>query len=376
MRLAALSLMLFLSAGYPVASERCEYPDVFASTFAPPFNQVGEFRIELRPPDYRNPASVQHHLVFATVWGRLLSSELPHHGAGKCRALTGSWMFPDLRVLLAEKPLPGNDKEADSSDCISALRAMLQNAHPGKQEIEQAFSLEARRLSPRGSDVVGAATHTGNILRSALREIYDFGTVMHALVSTGPGTFEGLDAGAFLAWLERQRSAGAMKLTPLRFCGPEIDPTLPTGTGAARLPYSGTVAPGALTLTMGARVPASARLPRHVVIVGKDPVVGFSQSADAALGKYCNQQHTFVIDQGLPSEVTATVRIQCWRSLFYEDSWTAFFCDPSDCTSARLTEIAMQRIANDPDVTAMAKNTTVNGRNRGPYLVNVKTAHE
>lgn len=363
-------LVCFAGSSQSFSDEPCEYPDIVGPMLAPLENQAGEFRIALEPPDYGDLRSTQQHLVFSTIWARLLSSSLARQTDGQCSADISRSLYPDLRVFLFAKP-PAK-AAIDPSSCFSTLKNLLQRTQFSTSEIKQISSQESAARLNRMANPAGAAIDASNILTGALAQVYRIDSVMHALVTIGPETFQSLDPAAFLGWLQHQQGRGRIGLAALRFCGPEIDPSSATATGAERLPPSETIPPGKLTISIKSGGLIIARFLRNVVIVGEGPVVNFSRSTPPAIEKFCNREHALALDPDLSPRVTAIVRIRCLRSVFYGDSWTIFYCDPSDCGSQRQAETAMTTIAIDSDVLALAKGAFTDRPPKGPYMVYVE----
>jgi hypothetical protein len=80
-------LGLVMMPVHSIAEEPCQYPSTFGAMVVAPQNRLGEFSIPLQNPDYREPRSVQQHLVFATVWARFLRSELRRQTENRCSAV-------------------------------------------------------------------------------------------------------------------------------------------------------------------------------------------------------------------------------------------------------------------------------------------------
>jgi len=365
----------FLTTGYSISNEGCEYPNVFSPTFTPPKNRIGEFRISLEPPDYQNAKSVQDHLAFSTTWAELLISRLANQTNGRCSANISVSLFPDLRVVLSETPSPSTLGNAPSH-CIEALTEILRNATPDNNSIKQAALLEARGLMRRISNPASDLMSASNILTAALNRIYDAGTVMHALVSIEPGTFQSFDVISFITWLKRQRLARRLELDPLRFCGRDVDPGSPIETGAQRLPYSSTIASSPLVLPIRIGGPLFSGQLRYAVIVGEGAAVNFSRATAPAIEKYCDQERTIAWDMDSVPHAIKAVRIRCLRSVRFNDAWTVFYCDPKDCTSEQQAEVAMREIENDSDVILLAKGGGTNMVARGPYVIAIKVTAE
>lgn len=371
--LSAESKAQSADVGNSILDERCEYPSVFGNMLVPHEKRLGELRITLSPPDYQSAASLQRHLAFSSIWAQLLSAELRTQTGGQCSAVIGPDLFPDLRIYLTRNR-SGRDKGADLSMCVYALQEALVKSRFDRQSITMAASAEARRKLQRISNPAGAGAiiNANNILDIALAYIYESHTVMHALVSLGPEVYEALDVNDFVGWVQAQRSAVRLGLSPLAMCAPDTEQrSSQVRAATGRLPYSGIIPPAPLTLSVNADTPDMMRLLRHAVIVGNGPAIANSRFSTPATDKYCNQTRAFTIGRDSGSDVAIPVHIRCLRAVVHNnDGWTVFFCDPVDCTESAAEE-AMAAIASDNDVLDHAKDDEKK-HPRGPYLIKVE----
>lgn len=359
-----LLIVFFSITSHSTGNERCEYPSFFGSVIAPPERQLGEFRVELQRPAYNDRRAVQDHLVNSTVWARSLISRLAHKTSGSCGALVSA-PFPDLRVFLRRGP-PREGRDS-SLDCAVVLQGML-NSAPDAGDIARVATDEASRLLKTRSAPAGPPIEASNILKGLLTKIYDENSLMHALVSVDYEAFQSFNLDNFQAWVRSQQAARTLQLTPLRFCGPEIDSSSARDTGAQQLPLSRTIPAQAIDYSIEENGPIAGRWLRRVVIVGEGAAVANSRSERPALAKYCSKTHKVE-----SSSTIVNVKAKCVRDLLFDDSWIAFYCDPADCRSEHETEAAINKIASDPDVLALAKDNLTEGKPRGPYIVHIIT---
>jgi hypothetical protein len=361
----AFIFALFTSTNPSFSGDRCENPSVLGSLLTRPENRAGEFRIALAAPDYYSTASVQQHLLFSTVWGHLLSSELVAQTDRRCTAVIGPFLFPDLRVFLRQNRSQFG-AGVDPSLCIGALREFLSRSQPSAEAIQKTTAEEARRKLLSASNSSGAMTDAQNILMRALAYIYDANTVMHALVSTDPIRFQSIESDAFLAWLQRQREKGYNLLNALQMCASNDGSQQPENITPV-LPHSSIVSPRTIKLPIRRSGEAWTRFLRHVVIVGHGQAASNSQVKTAATEKYCNQERAFATELGTDTKL----RVRCLHAVVHHEAWTVFFCDPTSCASERAMETVATTIVSDPDALAVATANARRGEARGPYLVMV-----
>ena len=358
----AVALPVMGAAG---AEEECEYPDVGGAYLAKPDKQAGDFRITFNPPDYRDAAAVRRHFVFATVWARMLKSELAVRSQRRCSAFFQLVGYPDLHAYLIIDPAGIG---VDRSICVRTLQDIIVTSRPSAAAVRKNAEEEASggmhwfSYRPTWDPM--------NVLYTALTHIYRPDTVMHSLYAIRPQSFRSLDANAFRAWLEDQWEAGRrIGVRPPALCSLDKGPQ-GMRPRAAKLPYSSIIPPGIVSIPANDVVGSSPRL-RHGVVVGHHGIAnGWTfPLVTVTTRKYCERDLTLPGD-GEPSFPT-TVRISCLWSVSYDnDSWTLFFCE--DCPSPQAVDAAMTTIANDPDVIALALSHAVNGQPRGPYLITIE----
>jgi hypothetical protein len=349
------------------AEEECEYPSLAGAVLAKPEKQAGEFWITFHPPDYRDAAAVRRHFVFATVWARILNSELAVRSKHQCSAFMTLLRYPDLHAFLIIDP---GGVGVDRSICVRTLQDIIVSSRPSAAVVRKNADEEA------SGGMHWFSHHPTwdqlNVLVTALTHIYRPNTVMHSLYAIGAQSLRSLDANAFRAWLEDQWEAGRrIGVRPVKLCSLEEGPQ-GMRPRAAKLPYSSLIPPGVVRIPANDIVGSSPTL-RHGVVVGHHGLLSgwLFPLVAVTTGKYCGRDLTLPGDgepgQGFP----VTVRISCRNPVAYDnDSWTLFYCE--DCPSRQGVEAAMSAIASDPDVIALALSHAVNGQPRGPYLVTIE----
>jgi hypothetical protein len=367
-RAAALVAVVLPAISAARADEECEYTHVGGSYLAKPDNQAGEFRITINAPDYRDPAAVRRHFVFATVWARMLESELAIRSKRQCSAFMTLERYPDLFAYLIIDP---GGIGIDRSICVRTLQDIIVTSRPSAAAVRRIAEEEA-------SDGMHWFSHGRTwdplgVLITALTHVYRPGTVMHSLYAIGPQALRAMDVTAFRTWLEDQWAAGRrIGVRPVKLCSEGRPQAM--RPPSAMLPYSSLIPPGIVRIPATDVIGPSPVL-RHGVVVGHHGILNgwlFPLVTVTTL-KYCERDLTLPGD-GEPSFPTA-VRISCRRLTAYDnDSWTLFYCQ--DCPSPRAVEAAMTAIANDPDIVALALSHAVNGQPRGPYLVTIEPEAE
>jgi len=370
---------LFISAKESFSGGECEYPEYFSTLLVPSDSRLGEVQIVLGAPDYDDVAALQQHLSYATILGTLISSALKDQTRGLCNAVIAPARFPDLHAVLFMTDAP-SATETNRSLCLRVLQDNLLESQPDEASVRKIASSKADGMLRAIASPGGLPTDVAHdILRNALRYIYDVDTVMHALVSVDHETFQSFDAFGFLVWLRNQQSAGTLRFISIptldRGCGGNRRHGDLRGAHASKLPYSAIMPPGAVKILMRRKGPALNRALRHVVVVGNDRGHANAPLLSPAADKFCNRERTFAIAEDSGTAVVATVWIRCLAETFYAaDSWVVFFCEPNDGISENAAEKIMKTIANDPDVLALAGSGTGNKQPRGPYVVNVNLA--
>jgi hypothetical protein len=194
---------------------------------------------------------------------------------------------------------------------------------------------------------------------------------MHALISIDQGTFR-FDPNQFLEWLQGQRSApGVLDVVPIRTnCEVKLNESISGPASAKRITYSTTIAPRLVQMSLGASGSRLDSVLRHMVIASNDQAVPNAPIVSPATEKYCDREHSVLLD--LNASSTMTVRIRCWTQGFFEtDGWTVFYCDAKDCTSDDAARAVARAIASDPDFAAFAQGSSKSRQSRGPYLVSI-----
>lgn len=370
--LASLVAAMLFAPSHSLADGKCAYPEVYAG-FVRPENRLGEFRIKLDPPDYKNDISAQQHLVFSRIWGKVLADELRVATRGSCEAMTSAAIFPDLLAfIIINVPL---GREADRIKCTGAMQNVLSQSQPTLEIIKQMAIEEALAERLWSEDPGHFTSEAGDILKRSLQSIYVAKTVMQRLASVGASDFESVDIASFQGWLQRQQATATIEEHGIPRCTIG-DLSEPLSKPEPESPLDSSVVPPQsmnLRISVGKENPP--RLLRHVVILGlNNPdwmLAGMTaQIPGPVIEGYCNRQRTLATDNG--RSVTATVR--CLHVVQLVKPWVVLFCDPTECSSdADARDVAIA-IANDPGILALARENKENGQPKGPYLVNVEIA--
>ena len=257
--------------------------------------------------------------------------------------------------------------------CLGALQDAISQPERDTSVIKKAasdeISLVQRWSESRGNFIVEA----DNILKQAMRSIFDYGTTMEALASVGALEFQEINDKIFEEWLRNQRVS--FKIARIKFskCN-ENSETLPDQEQIAeiyRFPNSSVIKPGVVNIRAATR-DKDAMLHKLVVIGLKTPsfLPGVTAAVHAdVLTRYCNRERTF-FDNSRNDEITVTVR--CLRVVELTRPWVVLFCDPKDCSTKESAEIIASAIAEDPAILAWVQANTENSQPIGPYLVNVE----
>jgi len=365
-----IAFSAYAGVGYSSYEGACEYPDYLGSMLVSPELRLGEFRIVLPTPDYRDSATIQKHLAFSTVLANLLSTELRDRTKGLCEATITPSLYPDLKAFLFST---SDLKQGDRSICARALREAVSQSRPSEKAIKAIADLKAKTMVQKKSDPGGFANTADAILVNSLAQIYDVDTVMHALVSVDERAFQSIDPHGFIEWLDNWRTSGLDEAVQIRTnCKPEIDGrSLSVTKLSSRLPYSAAIPSGLVKISMTADSIRQSRVLRHAMIADSDIRPNLPLSNPAA-EKYCNREHVFPVDGKLQTTV-----IRCLSETFYYiDSWTIFYVEPREEISEDAVEKIMTAIANDPDVLELAQGNRKEEKPRGPYLVEVQVTGE
>jgi hypothetical protein len=345
--------------------EKCEFPGQIGDWLVAPGNRGGEYRIKLSIGSLSNADVIRRHLLNATVFARLLTTQLRADTGKSCDAGISS-IFPDLRAYLIDES-PVAKADAGPSRCGAALIKAAQSM-PTPSSVSAAAAKEGNW---RSSLISGGGIYITaiNILEGALRQIYVPDSFMHTLVSVDASAYSSFDTEDFLKWLRTQQVEGGPTVSKIPICGSDVDPTEPgVDHPWQRLPASAVAASGTIRLSTEITGPVAIPALRHVVVVGDKRAAPDVASSSLAFHNYCDREHVF-------SKVGAA-RIRCFGlSPNYVASWIVLFCDPSDCSTESVAEAVMAGVAEDPTIDASGKESAANGQPRGPYLIHVETSH-
>jgi hypothetical protein len=208
-------------------------------------------------------------------------------------------------------------------------------------------------------------TEAETIQNESLKHIYVEDSAMHALVSVGAKDFETISAAEFIEWLQSQRSAGGMRLTPLVMCksDDDVSKARPSNGG---MPYSNTIPPQVISLA----IPKPQSAPRkifHAVMVGVAYRPEYAPQESAVERKYCSRENTFS-SGATGNSFTAWTRCLV-QNVHNTDTWVTIFCIAESCPSAELAENVAVAIANDSELVTLGKDSAQNNQPRGPYLI-------
>jgi hypothetical protein len=348
----------------------CGLPNTYGTAIIPIKNQLGEFLIYLKPPEFRDRNSIREHLIFSRLWSRIIRSNLRAKTRDACDAILDASFFPGLSAyLMTETP---HNVLSDRAACLGALQDAITQPELDALMIKKAATDEmsaAQRWSEsRGNFIVEA----DNILKQAMRSIFDYGTTMEALASVGALEFLEIDNQGFEEWLQKQRAS--FKIARINFLkcngNPEALPDQEQIADIYRFPTSSAIKPGAINIKAGQQ--KDAMLHKLVVIGLKTPsfLPGMTTVVQAdVLTGYCNRERTF-FDDSRSREITVTVR--CLRVVELTRPWVVLFCDPKDCSTKETAENIATAIAEDPAILALVQANMENSQPIGPYLVNVE----
>lgn len=351
------AVILVATTGQALCAPKCEYPGVNSGLLV---------SIALRPPQNREPKSVQQHLIFSQILSRLIKPVLSNKTRGVCRIVIwpSVFHFPDMQAHFIFDHAPVDiDMQATLPLCKAALESILLEHQPRSDAVSRIAAQESGLSvlfdKPSGEIVADA----GRVLHKALGQIYQPDSIMHALVSTSAFDFESVNPDIFLQWLSQQRVAGR-PATEHVFC-PQNPGAEGQDTSFETNDYVASPTQSAGRLNVGfsrAEMGAMSATLHHTVVVNLSPRTG-----ELATKKYCNQTHSFI--SAVPGDPPFLARILCRREVQFGEFWVIYFCDPQDCTSDR-ARIAADSIAHDPEISGMARKDP-DGVARGPYLIDL-----
>jgi hypothetical protein len=350
----------------------CALPNNFGAALIPPENRLGEYFVELKPPQYGNRDAVRDHFRFSRLWSRILRSSIKAKTHDSCDAVVDASFFPNLSAYLINN-WP-RDPISDKTRCVDALQAGLQESEQDPAAIRAAASDEASALQRWSNSQGSFIVEADNILKRSMQLIYRYGTIMESLASVEIADFQEIEPAAFRRWLQEQHSYLRVARIEFSDCAGGSG-MLALGADRAivdRLPESTALDPGSISLKMSDQ---NGNSPLHsAVIIGLRtppfhlPGATAAVQADVLTG-YCNRERTFSeeVDR---REVTVTVR--CLRVVELTRPWVVLFCDPKDCTTKHSAQAVAGAIVGDPEIVALARANAEHMRPVGPYLINLQ----
>jgi hypothetical protein len=350
----------------------CGLPNTYGAALIPAANQLGEFLIELKPPEYRDRNSVREHFVFSRLWSRILSSNLQARTHNACDAILDASFFPSLWAYLMVGTPRG--VVSDRAKCLDALQSAIAQSEQDTSVIRKAASDEASAIQSWSDSPGNFIVEADNILKQSMQLIFDPGTVMEALASVGAAEFKEIDNNAFENWRRKQRAD--LKIFRIDFskCTPasEVLSNQKQNTDISQLPISTFKEPGVISVRAVSQEKRS--LLYDVVVVGlKTPsysLPGTTVVVEAeVLTRYCNHERSF---SGDSARLKTAVTVRCLRVVELMRPWVVLFCDPKDCSTKESAEMVANAIAKDPDILALVRASAENSQPIGPYLVNIE----
>jgi hypothetical protein len=337
---------------------------------------AGMFRIPLNPPDFRDPAAVQRHLVLSETWGDIILREVRGKPAGLCGAIAIVDPFPDLRVVM-KVHRTGSQIDREKVICTHALEDFLQHFQPNDELIKLAAKRNAlfnQPLQPDvGATVLEPLADAANILQAAVPLIYQNFSLLHTLTSVEWSAFATVDAADLRAWIQSQRSPERPLLESIPRCLPPRDDLNAHSVSSRERSESGISAAGEINLARSPAGPLAAGPLRYAVVVGNPDEPPSSAVGSEVQTKYCNREHSFSIGDDSSPHTSVTVRPRCQTLDVYGlDSWTMIYCNPVDCASEGVEKAVMAAIASDPEVMDFARRSSTTAIPRGPYLITIK----
>jgi hypothetical protein len=317
---------------------------------------MSSYQVLLVPPDYKNLPALQQHVVFTEVFMEM-SNLRGFRARGRC-SIVASALFPNMRIFM-------ESDGASEPQCADIAREFHSGFTPSVEEVSRFASFiaedERRAVARPAWDMTEAET----IQNESLMHIYAENSVMHALVSVGAKDFETISAAEFLEWLQNQRSAGAMRLTPLVMCKSDDDVSKARPSNG-EMPYSNIIPPQVISLA----IPKPQSAPRklfHAVMIGVAYRPQFAPQESAVERKYCGRENTFS-SGGPGNPFTAWTRCLA-QNVHNTDTWVTIFCVAESCPSAELAEKVAIAVANDSELVTLGKDSAQNNQPRGPYLI-------
>lgn len=332
----------------------CEFPPTFLTWTA----NSKEYAALLVPPDYKDLPALRRHVAFTQLFRELFNIERFMRVGGRCTVIASDDFFPNLRIYV-------RPNEASEPQCADVARDILSGYTPRAELVGQFAARIAedkrRDVGRPASDMVEAET----IQNESLKHIYAEKSAMRTLVSVGAEDFESILAAEFLEWLQNQRSAGAMRLTPLVMCKSDDDlsKTRPSSGGMA---YSDIIPPQVISLAIPKPQSASRKL-FHAVMIGVPYRPEYAPQESAAERKYCGHENAFS-SGAAGNSLTAWTRCLA-QNVHNTDTWVTIFCIVDSCPTAELAEKVAIAVASDSGLVTLGKDSAQHDQPRGPYLI-------
>jgi hypothetical protein len=345
----------------------CVYEDRLRMLFTPPDRRLGDYRLELAPPDFRDRVSVQEHYKYSIIFGYLLNGVLSSASRGLCDAEINSAYFPDLYINLTRKSNSGN-LESDRSNCLLALLVATRLVRPDDVAFKDA-ALRALRTTSHWLAPTNVTLEAAADLFDSLAYIYDANTVMNAFTSVKASDLSSVEIHSFRRWLSRQNTERREALIPLRTCVDRAGSQTPAvSTRRLRL-QSSVVPPGAIKVTADRSNIVTRRPLRRLIVVGvSDGLVAENTF------KAC-EDRTVMIPSARSSRADGAVAVQigCTQaSPALMDRWIALYCDPNDCRSDVEEEAALKEVAHSSELLTALSARSDGAPAMGPYLIEIE----
>jgi len=209
------------------------------------------------------------------------------------------------------------------------LLDVLQYYQPSPEAVSKVAEDEAAAMLRKVRNPDGPFLQAENILNASLLEIYQGGSVLHALASADSTKFRSVAAAGFFEWLLGQQSYGKISISQIPTCpssGSSMEST--AREGSEDIPYSRVAAPGTIKLSFSLDESAHPWALHRALIVGTPKPKGIvpglnTPDVRTSTKKYCNQRRSFVIDE--KSDQAKMLKVLCLREVLHGMPWVVFF---------------------------------------------------
>jgi hypothetical protein len=340
---------------------------VLRTLFIQPDRRLGDYRLELAPPDFGDRVSVQEHYKYSIIFGHLLKSALASETRSRCDADFSSAYFPDLYVNLMRNSNSGT-LESDRSSCLLALLVATQLVRPDDVAFKDA-ALRALRTTSHWLAPTNVTLEAAADVFDSLAYIYDANTVMNAFTSVKASELSSVEIHSFRRWLSRQNTERREALIPLRTCVDRAGSQTPAVSTRRLSLQSSVVPPGAIKITADRSNIVTRRPLRRLIVVG----VSGGLVAENPF-KAC-EDRTVMIPSARSSRADGAVAVQigCTQvSPALMDRWIALYCDPNDCRSDVEEEAALKEVAHSSELLTALSARSDGAPAMGPYLIEIE----